>query len=641
MIFVGIFSKFLLSIKCKATGCEKCVENGFLLCHNEHDLIIKKRGLRKMIISAIYHRPDSEYAYLYKKDLMHVRIRTAKGDVVQAALIHGDPYTIHQENWFEKATEMKKYLSTELHDYWIIELTEPFRRMAYGFRLTGEDGTTIFYGDRGVFPDEQMYLEMANNYFRVPYFHEIDRFKAPEWVKQTIWYQIFPERFANGDPENDPENTLAWGSKNPDRQDFFGGDLQGVLDHLDHFTDLGINGLYFCPVFTATSNHKYDTIDYFDIDPAFGDKELFKKLVTECHKKGIKVMLDAVFNHMGDFSPQWLDVVENGADSPYAEWFHIHEFPVSYKEGNDFEEAQDITYDVFAFTPHMPKLNTANPEVQEYLLSIARYWIEEFDIDAWRLDVANEVDHHFWKRFRQVCDETKKDFYILGEIWHSSQSWLQGDEFNAVMNYAYTDAIMEYFVKGKITMEKMISEINNQLMMYRDQTNQLQFNVLDSHDTPRLLTEAKDDKVLVQQVLAFTYMQPGVPCIYYGDEFGMTGGMDPDCRKCMVWEPEQQDQELYSYFKRLNNFRKKYQEILSEGQVEWQTAEEKNGLIIFTRKTSVGQVTGYFNTGKENQSIKIEGTIQLESFVQKQGENIELAPKGFVIASVEKSEEQG
>ena len=124
-------------------------------------------------------------------------------------------------------------------------------------------------------------------------------------------------------------------------------------------------------------------------------------------------MLDAVFNHIGDTSHQWLDVIKNGADSPFADWFHINEFPVNYKEGEDFEDAYDITYDVFAFTPHMPKLNTENPDVQDYLLKIARYWIEEFDIDAWRLDVANEVSHNFWKKFRQVCDEAKDDFYIL------------------------------------------------------------------------------------------------------------------------------------------------------------------------------------------------------------------------------------
>ncbi|WHA09803.1 glycoside hydrolase family 13 protein [Enterococcus montenegrensis] len=581
-----------------------------------------------MNTAAINHRPDSEFAYLYQKDLMHIRLKTAKNDVKKVELLHGDTYTLEAEKWYQKPLVMEKYLTTELHDYWVVATSEPYKRMAYGFKVVGLDDSEIFYGDHGCFPAEKEYLKMPNNYFRMPYFHEVDRFKAPAWVKNTVWYQIFPERFANGDKSNDPKGTLPWGSKDPDRQDFFGGDLQGVLDHLDHFTELGINGLYFCPIFKAHSNHKYDTIDYFEIDPDFGDKKLFKKLVAECHKRGIKIMLDAVFNHMGDTSPQWQDVLQNGAASKYADWFHINEFPASYKEGKDFEDAYDITYDVFAFTPHMPKLNTANPEVKKYLLEIAAYWIKEFDIDAWRLDVANEVDHTFWREFRQVCDAAKDDFYILGEIWHSSQSWLNGDEFTAVMNYAYTDAISSAFVKKDITLEKMVSEINRQLMLYRQQTNQVQFNVLDSHDTPRILTEAKNDKDLMKQVEAFTYLQPGVPCIYYGDEFAMTGEMDPDCRKCMVWQEEDQDLDMFAFFKKLVKFRRDFAKILSEGQMIWENVDLAKQQIVLQRKLADKKIIGYFNLGENANSLTIKGEIILANGFTA---DLKLAPKGFVI----------
>ncbi|WP_084821873.1 glycoside hydrolase family 13 protein [Bacillus sp. SA1-12] len=551
-----------------------------------------------MNTSAIYHRPESEFAYLYDQETLHVRLRTARGDVREIALLHGDPYLLRKEEWYNKPLRMIKTLTTDLYDFWLVEVTAPFKRLSYAFTLEGYDGISVFYGDHGVYPLKEEFLQKPNNYFRMPYFQEVDRFKAPEWVKQTVWYQIFPERFANGDSSNDPDETLPWGSKDPDWQDFFGGDLQGVIDHLDYLEDLGVNGIYLCPIFEAYSNHKYDTIDYLKIDPAFGDAATFKKLVDECHKRGIKIMLDAVFNHMGDTSPQWKDVLEHGENSKYADWFHVNEFPASYKEAGNFEDAYDITYDVFAFTPHMPKLNTANPEVQEYLLNITRYWIEEFDIDAWRLDVANEVDHAFWKKFRQVCDTAKKDFYILGEIWHSSQSWLQGDEFHAVMNYAFTDAIMGYFVKKELPMSKMVSEMNNQLMLYRNQTNQMQLNVLDSHDTPRLLTEAKEDKDLMKQVMAFTYIQPGVPCLYYGDEIGMTGGMDPDCRKCMVWEEENQDRDLHQFVKKLIGFRKEHQQIFSEGTVNWRQVSEESGVIIFERILDGKVIRGAFNTGE-------------------------------------------
>ena len=273
--------------------------------------------------AALLHRPDSEYAYLFEKEVMHVRLRTKKDDVKEVKVIKGDPYLIHEDKWYEESEAMSIVASTEDYDYWQLAVTAEFRRIQYAFHVIGVDGEEVFYGDRGIFEMSNATIEKAENYFRMPFFQEIDRFKSPEWVKETVWYQIFPERFANGDKSNDPEGTLPWGSQLPGREDFFGGDLQGVIDHLDYLVDLGINGLYFCPIFKASSNHKYDTIDYFDVDPDFGDKALFKKLVEEAHKRGIKVMLDAVFNHMGYYSPQFQDVVKNEEKSKYKDWFHI------------------------------------------------------------------------------------------------------------------------------------------------------------------------------------------------------------------------------------------------------------------------------------------------------------------------------
>ncbi|GEQ38230.1 alpha-amylase [Tetragenococcus halophilus] len=586
-----------------------------------------------MNTAAIYHRPESEFAYLYEKETLHLRLRTAKSDISSVQVVGGDPYLV-EKGQRETPIDMVKILSTDLHDYWFASVKAPFKRLSYGFVLTSEDHVQVFYGDQGLFPLSKNVLGSPNLYFRLPYFHEIDRFKALKWAEETVWYQIFPERFANGDKSNDPKGTFRWGSKVPGRQDYFGGDLQGVIDHLDYLEELGINGIYFCPIFKAYSNHKYDTIDYRKIDPDFGDEKVFKNLVEECHKRGIKVMLDAVFNHMGDQSPQWQDVLAKGKDSKYAEWFHVNAFPASYKESNDFEEAHQLTYDTFAFTPHMPKLNTANPEVQEYLLDTAKYWIENFDIDAWRLDVANEVDHAFWKKFRKVCDETKKDFYILGEIWHSAQKWLEGDESHAVMNYAYTDAIMGYFVKKQLSLKEMVSAINQQLMLYRDQTNQVQFNVLDSHDTPRLLTQAQEDKELMKQVLVFTYLQPGVPCLYYGDEIGMTGGADPLCRKCMVWKEDEQDQELFQFVKKLIALRKTWQKMISQARMDWQETNEENGLLILERKLNGETLQAIFNTGKQEMNLAITGEILFSHLSQQKVERITLQAKGFLVLKI-------
>lgn len=586
-----------------------------------------------MDTAAIYHRPESEYAFLYTNTRFRIRLRTRKNDIKKVYVLCGDPYTITTEKWYQKQRPMKKCLSTNVHDYWEIEVTSETRRLQYAFHVVGEDNTDCFYGDQGIFPYRENVITEPNFYFRIPYFHQIDRFTIPEWVKETVWYQIFPERFANGDKANDPEHTLPWGSKDPDREDFFGGDLQGVRDHLDYLTDLGVNGIYFCHIFKATSNHKYDTIDYYEVDPAFGDKKLLKNLIDEAHKRGIRIMFDAVFNHMGVHSPQWQDVLKNGEKSIYKDWFHIRFFPVDSYQMTDLPEtAENIPYDTFAFTPFMPKLNTANPEVQKYLLDIATYWIKEFDIDGWRLDVANEVDHHFWKKFREAVTEIKPDIYILGEIWHSSQAWLQGDEFHAVMNYAFTDSIKDYFAKKKITASQMVSGMNHQQMLYRDQVNEGTFNLLDSHDTARILTLCQGNKELMKSVMAFMFLQKGSPCIYYGTEIGMTGEDDPDCRKCMIWEKEEQDLELFGFIKELVSLRKQLSKIISEGSTQWLIVYDREDKLYFTRELEGQIIYVYFNQSKEPWVVEQENEVILSQNCQLlEDGKAEIRQYGFLI----------
>ena len=247
----------------------------------------------------------------------------------------------------------------------------------------------------------------------------------------------------------------------------------------------------------------------------------------------------------------------------------------------------------------MPKLNTANPEVQEYLLDIATYWIKEFDIDAWRLDVANEVDHFFWKRFFKETTAIKEDLYILGEIWHSSQNWLNGDEFHAVMNYAFTDTIENYFFKKFLSPTRLVSGLNSQLMLYRQQTTEVMFNLLDSHDTPRVLTKAGNDKNLVKSAMAFLYAQPGAPCMYYGTEIGMDGGMDPDCRKCMIWDEDKQDHDMLAFTKELIKFRKMYSDILISGETEWHDVRDDEQFLGFKRKLGNRELLFFFNQDEE------------------------------------------
>lgn len=547
-----------------------------------------------MEYAAIHHQPFSSDAYSYDGRTVHIKIRTKKGDADLIRLIWGDPYEYNVGRWAANEQPMRKIAATDMHDYWFAEVVPPFRRLQYAFVVT-DHHEDIFFGSSGVCPYNEKTLETIHYYFKLPFVHETDTFQAPEWAKSTVWYQIFPERFANGREDLSPENVLPWGSKDPDVNDFFGGDLQGIVDKLDYVEDLGVNGIYLTPIFSAPSNHKYDTLDYYSIDPHFGDPELFRTLVSQLHQRGMRIMLDAVFNHIGSASPQWQDVVKKGAQSRYKDWFHIHSFPVT--EGN---------YDTFAFTPDMPKLHTANPEVQRYLLDIALYWIREFDIDGWRLDVANEVDHAFWKTFKQAVSAEKSDIYILGEIWHSSEPWLRGDEFHAVMNYPFTEPMIEYFADRAIPASRMAHRLNAHLMNGMKQVNEVMFNLLDSHDTKRLLTRCRNDEKKARALLAFMFAQTGSPCIYYGTEIGLDGENDPLCRKCMVWDKEKQNQEMHTFMKRLIALRKQENTVLTEGNLEWNLLDDQNNFIRFSRTLDEKKLIYFFNQGDAARHVSLQ-----------------------------------
>jgi neopullulanase len=531
-----------------------------------------------MLTAAIYHRPESEDAYLIDNQTVVLRLRSARDDLTTVSLLAADPYTI-TETTVPVPVNVPHVASDGDYDYWQITVKIPTKRLAYAFVVT--DGqTTLVYGDQGFNLQSKELLGDGNRYFRLPYFHDNAVFDGPDWVRETVWYQIFPERFANGNPDNDPENSQAWQSDAaPGKADFYGGDLQGIIDHLDYLAELGISGLYLTPVFAAPSNHKYDTTDYFSIDPAFGDLTILQRLVAAAHQRGMRVMLDAVFNHIGDTSPLWQDVVKYGAASRYADWFHIQSFPVTYTPTSDYEKGIDMTYETFSFTPHMPKWRTENPEVTKYLIAVAAYWMTTCDIDAWRLDVANEVDHHFWRQFRTAVRAVKPDVYVLGEVWHTAQPWLDGTQFDGVMNYTYTQLIKDFIINKTIDSDTLKNELTTQQFLYPDPVNQMLFNLLDSHDTPRILTQAKGDKNIVMQAMAMMFMQTGTPSIYYGTEAGLSGGADPDNRRPMNWEHPAEN-PLFNFVKKLIQIRKTYNELLTRSEFIWETP---SGGLIFSR----------------------------------------------------------
>ena len=465
--------------------------------------------------------------------------------------------------------------------------------------------------------------------YEFSYIHEIDVFKVPEWAKKAIFYQIMPDRFANGDLANDPSNVVSWNAP-PDRVNFMGGDLQGVLDHLEYLVDLGINAIYFTPLFLSHSNHKYDTIDYKQVDPHFGTNELLKDLVNACHERNIAIVLDAVFNHCSEHFPPFQDVLKLGEKSKYKDWFHIREYPAQIKEGRP-------TYDTFGFFGHMPKFNTANDEVRKYLLDIAEFWIKEAKIDGWRLDVANEVDHHFWRHFRHIVKEVNPEAYIIGEVWSDSLNWLLGDQFDSVMNYPFANKVLQFF-NGGMDGYQFACEMGSLIMRYPQQTNEVIFNMLCSHDTPRLLTSVGGDKRKLKLCVVFLFTYIGTPCIFYGDEIGLTGDSDPDCRKGMIWESGQQDHELYDFYKLMITLRKKH-DALRHGRFSFLKAEKGNPCIIYERINESFHFTVWINN--TDQSIKLshpmltndwcdalsEEQIQCESNLL----NVTLEPYGYRI----------
>lgn len=578
-----------------------------------------------MLREAIYHRPKNNWTYAYNQQTLHIRIRTKRGDVSRILLIYGDKY-----NWDQvgsSSTSMKIFAQDSLFDYWQAAVQPEFRRLKYGFELQS-GAEKLWLNEQGFHESEP---KSFNAYFEFPYINPADVFKTPAWVKDAVFYQIFPERFANGDPSIDPANVEEWGGV-PTPYNFFGGDLQGVIDHLDHLEKLGINAIYFNPLFEAPTNHKYDTKNYLKVDPHFGTNEKMKELVALCHSRGIRVLLDAVFNHSGREFPPFVDVLAKGAESDYADWFHVREFPMVVKGGIP-------TFDTFSFEPHMPKLNTENEAVQEHLLEVARYWIEEIGVDGWRLDVANEVDHRFWRQFRDVVKKVNPEAYILGEIWHDSLPWLGGDQFDAVMNYPLTEAILDYAVRDTRDGQQFSDLIGNLLAAYPQQATDVAFNLLGSHDTPRLLTLCKDDKRRMKLATTIQFTLAGTPCVYYGDEIGLNGEHDPGCRKCMEWDESKQDKELFQFFVDLIKLRRSHP-ALRDGTYEVLSAVAGHPHFVYAREADGEKFIVALHAGSQTHSLAIpfgEGESPSVVFgngeLQLQGNKtlLSLPPFGYAI----------
>lgn len=415
---------------------------------------------------------------------------------------------------------------------------------------------------------------------------------APDWVKDAIFYQIFPDRFAPSPRLQKSPLLQPWESP-PTPRGYKGGDLYGVIEHLHHIESLGFNALYLNPVFRAASNHRYNTHDYYQVDPMLGGNEALRELIDVCHRRGIKVLLDGVFNHVGRGFFQFQDILENGDRSPYVNWFHVHSFPID-AYGSDRAEGYAGWWNMAS----LPKLNTSNPMVREYLWNVATHWLA-FGIDGWRLDVPNEIDDdEFWRVFRGRCRSVNPQCYLAGEIWGDPARWVRGDQFDGVMNYSLAKLILGlagadsldhdeikrsgYHLIQPLTVENYAHHVERVFAGSSDRQAPVHLNLLGSHDTPRLLTMLGRDHSAVRLALMLQMTYPGAPCLYYGDEIGLEGGHDPDNRRAMPWNQLRVwNHALLTYTRKLIQLRQQHI-ALRHGTLR--TLLARDGAYVFARE---------------------------------------------------------
>jgi glycosidase len=532
---------------------------------------------------AMLHIPDSRYCFATGEKELVLRLRMSREDEnLKVFLIYGQKYEfgLHQEE-----LQMEIRYTDRLYNYYEVKMQLTDVRFAYIFRI--EDEQTVRYFSEDGLTENYRFEEGFYNFFQMPYINKNDVMEVVEWMPGSVFYQIFVERFCKGDEKKDTGYINMEWEELPTPKSFAGGDLKGIQKHMDYLKQLGINALYLTPVFRSISNHKYDISDYYTVDPQFGCKEDLRMLVKTAHDNGIRVVLDAVFNHCSIQMQQFQDVLANGKASPYYDWFLID---------GDYPDPDKMNYECFAACNYMPKLNTANEKVQEFLLNVATYWIREADIDGWRLDVSDEVSHDFWRKFRKAVKEEKRDCVIIGENWHDAYAYLMGDQYDSIMNYAFTKACLDYFAKGVFSAKDMAEKLNSNLMRNTEQVNRMMLNLLDSHDTHRFFTEVGKDKEKLLAAIALEMVFEGAPCLYYGTELCMEGGYDPDSRRGFPWNTDW-DMEFLGKVKELIRIHKRPEIVQGQmriteemGMLRVERTLEKSRIILRVNMTEQEQI---------------------------------------------------
>ncbi len=550
-----------------------------------------KSGDGVISVSALAHKQIPPY-FTYDRGKLALAIQVRAGDLAAVvAKVNGKTYPMSERTSDE-------YVAL----YRAVVPWDGKTDLNYSFTLLdGEIAKT--YGSKGLTDADN------SNAFtlKAADFHNIE---VPNWPERSVIYQIFPDRFDNGDRSNDPTTVVPWDAT-PTYDNHFGGDFAGVKKHLGYIESLGVKAVYFNPIFVSRDNHRYATGDYMHVDPELGTDAEFSALTHEMKQRGIGTILDGVFNHTATYFAPFQDVVKNGANSKYKDWYFIKSFPIVLTGPPNYEGW-------FGYGS-MPKLNPHNPATREYLLNVPRHWDSVADIAGWRLDVPNEIASDYWVEFRKVVKSTNPQRWIIGEIWGDGSPWLQGDQFDSIMGYQFRTSALAFLATESIGPKEFTDKLMATYDSYAPQVSRNLLNLLGSHDTERFLTLCHGDQSLAKLGATIQLTWPGAPSIYYGDELGMAGGRDPMNRGTMRWD-QIDGNEMLVHYKELIRARNSSIALQSGDPVVLMTDDSKETLA-FARVLNDDVAVTAVNRSKHEQTLllALDGKVPLNANLKANG----------------------
>lgn len=548
-------------------------------------LLLKKKKEWDYKLDIIHNQLHDIFALSQEEFL--IRLWVKKGLAKEVWVVFFDRYQADNQ----KTVKMELYFETNEYELYKTTIDAKTKRLGYKFILKLFDSSFKIYNQYGLVDEDDKYF----GHFHFPYANPSDVFIKPKWTENLVVYEIFPDRFSREDEKEQRLNLWPWDYKEwkeGGSRVFLGGNFKGILKRLDYLKSLGVNAIYLTPLFKSSSSHRYNVDDYFKIDPLLGTNEEFKDLVKTLHENDIKVIVDMVFNHTGIDFFAFKDIIENGEKSQYFDWYNIKSLPIDVKECN---------YETFATGVHtMPRIDTSKKDVQDFFLGVLKYWLSEFGVDGFRFDVANELDKNFIRRIRMELKAIKDDILLIGEVMHRSEQFLFGDMFDGVMNYFSWEVFSRYLL-GKYTAKDVAKILAEYRLKFNPKIFSCQLNLIGSHDTPRVLNVLKKDKSLSMLAAVYNLTYQGIPMIYYGDEVGMEGEHDPDCRRGMIWDTHQWDGELLKLYKRLIAL-KKTSKALNCDDVKEKVFED---ILYFERETEDELIYVIFNPHQTEKKVEI------------------------------------